>query len=94
MEPVNLKAGTLIEIINFIVAPEKTKTMVLGLAWLRKWNLSIDWDSNKWRMRKKAVSRQESVKVPNSSLEPVVKKVKVESMNTLKESEELKPCSE
>lgn len=35
---VKLKSGTHVETITFIVAPRMTETMVLGLAWLKKWN--------------------------------------------------------
>lgn len=30
------------------------ETVILGLLWLKKWNLSIDWGSNKWQLRRKA----------------------------------------
>lgn len=38
MELVSFRAGTHAEAICFIVVPRMTKTMVLELAWLKKWN--------------------------------------------------------
>lgn len=52
MEPMSLKAGTHEETIQFIVTPKVAETMILGLAWLRKWNL-VGWKDNKWHLRSK-----------------------------------------
>lgn len=39
MESRNLKPGSHEETIWFIVAPRMAETMILGLPWLKKWNL-------------------------------------------------------
>lgn len=45
-EQVELKIGTHTKNICFFVVPGMTETMMLGLAWLKKWNPSIDWERN------------------------------------------------
>lgn len=63
-----------------------TEAMILGLAWLKKWNLAVDWE-NKWRMRKKTAKQQEIGKAPGASDELAVWKVKAELAKVLTESE-------
>lgn len=91
-EPVELKAGSHTETIRFIAAPGMKEAIVLGLAWLKKWNPSGKLDSNKWQMRKKKVSGpQELVRVLRSCCVAAVEKVKVETANTLEESDSSEP---
>lgn len=58
--------------------------MILGLAWLKKWNPLVDWD-NKSCMKRRPVKQQELGKVLVTSHKPQLRKVKVEPANTLTE---------
>lgn len=42
------------ENIRFIVSPKMAETMILRLAWLKKWNPVVNRKSNKWYLRSKA----------------------------------------
>lgn len=55
-EPVDLKLGTHVQTIQFIVAPAMSNAMVLGLIWWRKWNHYINWDGVTLQMRRKVTS--------------------------------------
>lgn len=64
--------------------------MILELLWLKKWNLSIDWGTNKWHLRNKVKKVQAGEKPPKAKKMPLAEKVKVEPVNLLAENKQAK----
>lgn len=84
IEPISIKVGTCLDTILFIVVSGLTESMVLGLAWWKKWSLLIDWDKTQWWVQRKEVNQQGLAEALITSHEPAARKVKVETTNTLK----------
>lgn len=42
-EPLEMQMGAHSETLSFIVAPGMERPLVLGLAWLKRWNPQVDW---------------------------------------------------
>lgn len=43
-EPLQLEMGWHWELIHFMLVPKMTKAVILGLAWLDKWDPTIWWE--------------------------------------------------
>lgn len=57
-EPIGVKMGPYEETIRFIVALGMDHPMILGLAWLVKWNPTIDWERKVLKSTGKTQSRK------------------------------------
>lgn len=87
-KPVEMRMGPHKETINFIIAPGMDHPMVLGLAWLEKWNPSIDWRKNILNVHQRSHGKKAAVKVELCSHMPLVKKVNGEGAASAHEQED------